>query len=136
MIVVADASPLRYLILIEHTHVLPALYGQVLVPPAVIKELSQEQTPDIVQLWIAKRPDWVRVQDPTRGFVAVDQSLGAGELAAIARRGNFPRMLSSLMNAMAVARPNAGAFPSWERFACSRMPQSMVSLLFPLPSTA
>jgi predicted nucleic acid-binding protein len=36
VIVVADASPLRYLILIEHAHVLPAMYGQVVVPPAVV----------------------------------------------------------------------------------------------------
>lgn len=84
MIVVADASPLRYLILIEHTDVLPALYGHVLVPPIVIKELSQERTPDIVQRWIANRPNWVRVQDPTRELVAVGRSLGPGELAAIA----------------------------------------------------
>jgi predicted nucleic acid-binding protein len=45
VIVVADASPLRYLILIEHTHVLPALYGHVIVPPAVITELTHERTP-------------------------------------------------------------------------------------------
>lgn len=84
MIVVADASPLRYLILIEHTHILPALYGRVLIPPIVVSELSQEETPGIVRRWIANRPDWVRVQGPTRELVAADQSLGAGELAAIA----------------------------------------------------
>ena len=84
MIVVADASPLRYLILIEHTHVLPGLYGRVLVPPAVISELTREQTPDIVQRWTAKPPDWVRVQGPTRELVGADHSLGAGELAVIA----------------------------------------------------
>jgi predicted nucleic acid-binding protein len=33
VIVVADASPLRYLILIEEVRVLPALYGRVIVPP-------------------------------------------------------------------------------------------------------
>ena len=84
MIVVADASPLRYLIVIELTHILQALYGHVLVPTIVMTELSHEQTPDIVQRWIANPPDWVRVQDPTRELVAVDQSLGAGERAAIA----------------------------------------------------
>jgi predicted nucleic acid-binding protein len=84
VIVVADTSPLRYLILIEHTHILQALYGRVLVPPIVISELSHEQTPDIVQHWIANLPDWVRVQGPTRELVAVDLSLGAGERAAIA----------------------------------------------------
>jgi hypothetical protein len=44
VIVVADASPLRYLILIEHTHTLQALSGRLLVPPIVITaELSHEQ---------------------------------------------------------------------------------------------
>jgi predicted nucleic acid-binding protein len=47
-------------------------------------ELSHEQTPDIVQRWIANPPDWVRLQGPTRELVALDQSLGAGERAAIA----------------------------------------------------
>jgi predicted nucleic acid-binding protein len=45
MIVVADSSPLRYLILIEHTHVLPALFGRVLIPPAVSGELNRQRTP-------------------------------------------------------------------------------------------
>ena len=42
MLVVADTSPLRYLILIEHVHVLPALYGDVIVPPAVVRELTAD----------------------------------------------------------------------------------------------
>jgi hypothetical protein len=39
MIVVADTSPLNYLILIEQVKILEALYGQVIVPPAVQDEL-------------------------------------------------------------------------------------------------
>lgn len=84
MIVVADASPLRYLILIEHTYILPALYGRVLVPPAVITELSRERTPVIVQQWIANGPDWLQVQGPTRGLVLERGALGPGEMEAIA----------------------------------------------------
>ena len=61
MIVVADASPLRYLILIEHAHVLPALYGRVVVPPAVIRELNQERTPNLVRTWLSNRPEWLHV---------------------------------------------------------------------------
>lgn len=84
MIVVADAGPLRYLILIEHSHVLPDLYGRILVPPAVIGELSKERTPAVVKQWIARAPDWLHVQGPTRDLVPIDESLGAGERAAIA----------------------------------------------------
>jgi predicted nucleic acid-binding protein len=49
VIVVADASPLRYLILIEHAHVLPALYDGVIMPPTAAAELRQETTPDRVK---------------------------------------------------------------------------------------
>lgn len=83
MIVVADSSPLRYLILIEHTHVLPLLYDHVHVPSAVITELTRQQTPAVVQEWIGDPPDWVRVQDPARSIVSVER-LHPGELAAIA----------------------------------------------------
>lgn len=83
MIVVADASPLRYLILIEHTHVLPTLYGQV-VPPAVIAELSRERTPDIVRTWLADRPNWLHVQGPTQAVAGMRLDLGEGEREAIA----------------------------------------------------
>jgi predicted nucleic acid-binding protein len=41
MIVVADTTPLRYLVVIECERLLPALYGRVLIPPAVAAELSQ-----------------------------------------------------------------------------------------------
>ena len=40
MIVVADASPLNYLIHIESEELLKKLYGRVIVPTAVIEELA------------------------------------------------------------------------------------------------
>jgi predicted nucleic acid-binding protein len=43
MIVVSDASPLHYLILIDHAELLPALFGQVLTTPAVLAELKQQE---------------------------------------------------------------------------------------------
>ena len=84
MIVVADAGPLRYLILIEHAHVLPALYGQVLVPPAVITELTRERTPVVVRQWIASKPEWLQIRSPKGRLTAARQTLGPGELEAIA----------------------------------------------------
>ncbi|HXB70914.1 MAG TPA: hypothetical protein VNY05_21950 [Candidatus Acidoferrales bacterium] len=55
MIVVADTTPLRYLVVIEREHLLPALYGRVLIPPAVADELSHENTPAAV-----RAPGWPR----------------------------------------------------------------------------
>jgi len=39
MIVVADTSPLNYLVLIDEIDLLPAIFGQVLLPQAVFQEL-------------------------------------------------------------------------------------------------
>jgi predicted nucleic acid-binding protein len=39
IVVVADTSPLNYLIQIHGDHVLPALYARVFVPEAVVDEL-------------------------------------------------------------------------------------------------
>lgn len=83
MIVVADASPLRYLIQIEHAHVLRALYGVLIVPPIVITELSKPSTPPIVREWISHRPEWLQVQAPTGDLVAVDVRLDPTDLPAI-----------------------------------------------------
>ena len=83
MIVVADTSPLRYLILIEHIHVLPALYGGVVVPPAVVTELNQEQTPGLVREWFSTRPKWLQVQAPRQALSSLRDVLGPGEREAI-----------------------------------------------------
>ncbi len=40
MIVVADASPLNYLVLIDQIGLLPILYQQVLIPEAVLAASS------------------------------------------------------------------------------------------------
>jgi predicted nucleic acid-binding protein len=65
MIVVADASPLHYLVLIERSDILPALYGRALTSPVVLEELSQSHTtPEAVRRWAAARPDWLQLQVP------------------------------------------------------------------------
>lgn len=83
MIVVADASPLHYLILIEEVRVLPAMYGRVIVPPAVVAELDQERTPIVVREWLSERPEWFHVQAPQQALPALRDVLGAGEREAI-----------------------------------------------------
>lgn len=84
MIVIADTSPLHYLILIEHTHVLHALYGRVLIPPAVASELNQERTPEMIRTWLARRPDWLEVRSPKNSLSEILRDLGDGEREAIA----------------------------------------------------
>jgi predicted nucleic acid-binding protein len=62
MIVIADTTPLNYLVLIHQADLLPKLFGRVLIPPAVFEELRQPETPQLVQAWIANPPAWLQVQ--------------------------------------------------------------------------
>jgi len=61
MIVVADASPLNYLIQISCESVLGRLYDLVLVPSAVFKELHHPNALPSVLSWVSEPPDWMRV---------------------------------------------------------------------------
>lgn len=80
MIVVSDTSPIFYLVEIGCAEILPALYGEVLVPPAVHKELYHPRSPSLE--WALNPPPWFKVVAPR----AVDDSLqlDRGEREAIA----------------------------------------------------
>ena len=83
MIVIADTSPINYLVLIDEVEVLPALYGRVLVPPAVCAELRRVRASERVRTWIAHPPPWLEVRAPSRSFDAQLARLDAGERDAI-----------------------------------------------------
>jgi predicted nucleic acid-binding protein len=80
MIVVSDATPLNYLILLESDHVLPALFGRVYAPSAVLEELSHPKSPEAVRAWASNPPPWLTVQDPTEISLSKRR---LGEAAAI-----------------------------------------------------
>jgi predicted nucleic acid-binding protein len=83
MIVVADTTPLNYLVLIGEIELLPLLYQKVLIPPRVHQELLRPQTPDDVLAWATSLPSWCEVRAVR--FIA-DTSLAdvdAGEREAI-----------------------------------------------------
>jgi len=85
MIVIADTSPINYLIRIGSIDVLPALYGRVLVPPSVRDELRAASAPEEVKKWIVDPPAWLVVQAPRHGPDAalLQAGLDAGERDAI-----------------------------------------------------
>ena len=84
MIVVADTTPINYLILINEVHVLQALYGQVVIPPAVHEELAHARAPEEVRNWIEQPPAWLAVVAPRRAIDAELAALDPGEREAIA----------------------------------------------------
>jgi predicted nucleic acid-binding protein len=64
MLIIADSSPLHYLLLIGHIDIVPTLYERIIVPAIVIVELCHRRTPAIVRDWVEARPEWVDVQQP------------------------------------------------------------------------
>lgn len=86
-VVVSDASPINYLLLIGHEKVLPDLFGTVVFPRAVLAELADQRSPDVVREWATNPPAWaeVRVPSGTGGGVGKgEKRLGRGEAEAIA----------------------------------------------------
>lgn len=82
MIVVADTSPLNYLILIDHIELLPRLYQSVVIPQGVIDELNHILTSEKVKLWVNALPSWVIVRSVVP--IPIEGKLGVGEREAIA----------------------------------------------------
>jgi predicted nucleic acid-binding protein len=87
MIVVSDMTPLHYLILIGCDQILPRLYERVFTVPAVMREMDDASTPDVVRRWAAATPAWLHVQEPAH-IEDIPRlghgKRGAGEKAAIA----------------------------------------------------
>jgi len=83
MIVVADASPINYLILIEKVEVLPVLFGRIVLPRAVQTELLDPFAPERVRAWALNIPAWVDVRASTRTSEPILEWLGRGEREAI-----------------------------------------------------
>lgn len=59
--VVADASPIRYLVLIGADSCLGRIYERILIPSTVATELQAARTPPVVQAWMKAPPPWVEV---------------------------------------------------------------------------
>ncbi len=84
MIVIADTTPVNYLVLIQEADLLPRLFGRVIIPSAVFDELNDPETPDTVKVWLASFPSWLKVL-PLRGQPPPELDyLDQGEREAIA----------------------------------------------------
>ena len=79
--IIADTSPLNYLILIDAVEILPALFQEVVVPGAVERELLAPGASEKVRKWMENAPNWLYV----RKVNEIDKSinLGTGETEAI-----------------------------------------------------
>jgi uncharacterized protein len=83
-VIVSDASPLINLARARHFDLLPAFYGQVVIPQAVYDEVVMRgQGRDGSQE--VKEADWIEVQVPQDALAvrALAAELGSGEASAI-----------------------------------------------------
>lgn len=83
VIVVADTSPLNYLVLIGQVDLLPRLYGRVLIPRGVVVELADAEAPSQVKGWMENMPDWIEIRETTNQDASIGY-LGMGEQDGIA----------------------------------------------------
>ena len=84
-LVVADASPLHYLILVDAVDVLCRLFEKIYVPIEVRDELTCPAAPAVVRTWMQRVPNWIDIL-PTPVFQSDDPALTTldpGERAAI-----------------------------------------------------
>ena len=125
MIVVADTSPINYLVLIGHIEILPYFYGRILIPPTVWEELQDANTPDQVRAWIAQAPGWMEKRtllsapDSSLDFldrgereaIALAEQLGADRMIVdeTLARGEAQRRKLSVIGTLGVLRNAARA---------------------------
>jgi len=81
-VVIADTSPLNYLILIGEVELLPHLFGEILVPDVVASELGDPEAPRLVRSWASYPPSWLGIR-PTPASSELLERLDEGERAAI-----------------------------------------------------
>ncbi len=83
-IVVADTSPIRYLVVIGEIEILPALFGPVIIPTVVRDELTHPRAPEAVRTWMQAPPLWLEPRvAPATAFDIALESLDEGERAAL-----------------------------------------------------
>lgn len=63
-LVISDTGPINYLILIESTAILPALFQNIVLPDEVRAELASAGAASLVRAWIANPPPWIEVRPP------------------------------------------------------------------------
>ncbi|MES2394133.1 MAG: DUF3368 domain-containing protein [Acidobacteriota bacterium] len=84
MIVVADTSPLNYLIRLGHVGALEVLYGRIIIPHAVHDEMLSLKAPPVVRAWALNPPSWLELLSPSTVPKIALPKLDPGETEALA----------------------------------------------------
>ena len=106
MIIVADTGPVNYLILCGHVDLIQKLYGSLILPTAVHRELLHPKAPLLVRQWAGSLPGWAEVrapQDASR-FPELGPGEREGISLAIEARANFLLIDETLGRRVAVTQ--------------------------------
>ena len=82
MIVVSDSSPLTALARAGYTHLLPQLFGSVIIPEGVRNEL-ENAPPGAPEIYLSDQP-WIRVVNNVQQVRSLEALLDPGQAEAIA----------------------------------------------------
>lgn len=83
LLVVADTSPIRYLVEIGHVGILPQLFERIFIPSLVYEELRHPSAPAPVRTWVNALPAWLEVLPVTVSDDPAFQALDDGEKSAL-----------------------------------------------------
>lgn len=86
-VIVSDTTPVNYLAVIGQVELLPTLFGSVLIPCAVARELTHAAAPAEARRLIEAPPAWLEIRrvadERAREVRGQTRRLGAGEIEAI-----------------------------------------------------
>ncbi|MGI0479734.1 DUF3368 domain-containing protein [Geminocystis sp. CENA526] len=83
MIIIADTSPLCYLIIIDCINILPELYGKIIIPEVVYQELTNQCSPKKVREYLKNKPEWLVIKNHQEKIDLELDKLDKGEKSAI-----------------------------------------------------
>ncbi|SPE26778.1 Pin domain nucleic acid-binding protein (fragment) [Candidatus Sulfopaludibacter sp. SbA6] len=127
-LVVADTSPIRYLVQIGQIDLLPRLFEKIFLPAAVAEELRHPSAPPAVRAWMSQIPGWVEVSPVTDIDDPVLQALDPGEGSAIALALSLKADLILIDDRKGPSPRGAKALPLPARSECSILPQNAACL--------
>ena len=103
-IVVADAGPLHYLVLIDCGEILGKLFDRVLIPFAVRDELFHHRAPQKVKDWLTRPPSWLEITSVTQAHPIRGLHKGETEALQLALERRADAVLMDDMDGRAAAR--------------------------------
>lgn len=103
-IVVADAGPLHYLVLIDCADLLEKLFDRVLIPAAVRDELLDRAAPEKVAAWIRTKRSWLSIESVAQPQAIRGLHKGEAEALQLALQTHAAGVLMDDLDGRAAAR--------------------------------